>query len=113
MQSTTEYNFLGTSFLDKLLQSIFEPNLNVCRETLTICNLLLKPEGFSKGAVIYFSNKKEKVVTEDLMKMLISADLSVNVETLKLINNLLFHSIEDFQLDVIMEKMGFRESLLV
>jgi hypothetical protein len=89
MSVAPDYNFLGTSLMEKIVSCIFDNNLNVSKTALSICNQFTRYKSPSKGAVIFMSKRKETLDYKALLAMLDSTDLELKVQTLTFINNLI------------------------
>eukprot|EP01114_Cavostelium_apophysatum_P002752 TRINITY_DN1243_c0_g1_i1.p1 TRINITY_DN1243_c0_g1~~TRINITY_DN1243_c0_g1_i1.p1 ORF type:complete len:1135 (-),score=369.28 TRINITY_DN1243_c0_g1_i1:198-3602(-) len=88
MGVSSDYNFLGTSLMERILSCVFDSNINVTKSALRIVNLMTRSDTPSKGAVIFMSKKKDKLAMEDVLALLENADATVKVEALNFVNNL-------------------------
>ena len=83
MMIATDYNFLGTSLMEKLVSCIFDSNLNVSKTALSVCNQFTRNDSPSKGAMIFMSRRKDSLDYDTLIGMLESTDLELKIHKWK------------------------------
>lgn len=116
MTQIPESNFLTVGFMDKMIGTILDPNVNASKMALKIINTLTQAPTPNQGAMSYMISKQASFPYAEFLKVIPALDVEGQIGILCFLNNLLkllHHDKQDEKLWKVLQDVGINAILQV